>query len=310
MGEHLIRKGTAVSGSDYQLLDFGKGRKLERFGNMILDRPSPPAEPFSVQQPAAFWSRANGTFRRSAGLKGSWRWRLSPAPQSWELKTGHFSLLLKPTEVGHLGIFPEQHANWDWIHAQTAAFLKKRTAFRVLNLFAYTGGSTLAAASALYEAGKRAEDAELFFVSHVDSAKNIVQWGRGNAELSGLQEAPIRWIAEDALKFVERELKRGRKYDAVILDPPSYGHGTRGEVWKLDQHLPILLKACAALIAESPAFVLLTAHSPGLDARGLGRMLREYFPGNFRSEGGAMSLRSETGRILPSGETARIVWEN
>jgi len=291
---------------DYHLLDFGKGRKLEQLGGVLLNRPSPPAEPFTTQESFSRWKQAVGEFRRSEGLKGSWKWKKFPAPQSWKLETSHFSLILKPTEVGHLGVFPEQEPNWEWIYEQTKYFLARRSTFRVLNLFAYTGGSTLAVAAAMREAGKTSADVENFCVSHVDSAKNIVQWARGNAEASGLADAPVRWIGEDALKFVQRELKRGRKYDAVILDPPSYGHGTKGEVWKLEQNLPELLDLCAELIEDSPAFVLLTAHSPGLDARGLARLLREHFPPQARCEFYPMELKTASGRVLPSGEAARM----
>lgn len=289
----------------YRLLDFGKGRKLEKFGGILLDRPSPPAELFTTREPFSIWEKADGMFRRSEGLKGNWRWKTSTAPQSWQLETSHFSLILKPTEVGHLGVFPEQEPNWEWIYDRTKFYLARRSAFRVLNLFAYTGGSTLAAAAAMREAGKTSANAEIFSVSHVDSAKNIVQWARENAEISDLADAPVRWIGEDALKFTRRELKRGKKYDAVILDPPSYGHGTKGEVWKLDQNLPELLDLCADLIADSPAFVLLTAHSPGLDERGLARLLREHFP-PARCDFYPMELKTATGRVLPSGAAARI----
>lgn len=292
----------------YELLDFGQGRKLECVDGVRLDRPSPPAEPFEMRLPPSEWSRVHGQFRRSDGLRGSWRWKAERPRKVWALKTAHFSLELKPTEVGHLGIFPEQAPNWEWIYEQTKFFLERRSAFRVLNLFAYTGGSTLASAAAMSAAGKTSDDAERFFTAHVDSAKNIVQWARANAELSGLTGAPIRWIGEDAVRFVQRELKRGRTYDAVILDPPSYGHGTRGEVWKLEQNLPELLDLCAELIAASPAFVLLTAHSPGLDARELERILRQHFPRGGESEAYPMELRTKSGRILPSGMAARMAW--
>ncbi|MDO4629779.1 MAG: class I SAM-dependent methyltransferase [Planctomycetia bacterium] len=293
--------------TEYEILDFGNGRKLERLGGRLLDRPSPPAEGFRTAENVSRWQQAEGKFRRSDGLKGRWQWR-GAVPKSWVMDTGIFRLELKPTEVGHLGVFPEQWPNWEWIYTQTREFLARRESFRVLNLFAYTGGSTLASASAMKECGLTSEEVERFCTVHVDSAKNIVQWARGNAEISGMENCPIRWIGEDALRFVLREVKRGRKYHAVILDPPSYGHGTRGEVWKLDQHLPELLEACAELMTDGPGFVLLTAHSPGLDARGMGRMLERYFPGTARCETYSMQLRTASGRVLPSGEAARLVW--
>lgn len=296
-----------IPNDSYELLDFGKGRKLERLGGVLLDRTSPPAETFTMTEPHSLWKQADGTFWRNDGLKGKWSWRCR-LPEPWILKTNHFDLELKPTEVGHLGIFPEQSPNWEWIYAKTKDFLTCRPAFRVLNLFAYTGGSTLAAAAAMNDAGKTACDNDSFFTVHVDSAKNIVQWARNNAMISALENAPIRWIAEDALKFVQREIKRGRKYDAIILDPPTYGHGTKGEVWKMERHLPELLDGCARLIEDSPAFVLLTAHSPGMDARKLGKILEYHFPGKGTCETYSMSIKTQTGRILPSGEAARMIW--
>lgn len=293
----------------YELLDFGRGRKLERLGGILLDRTSPPAEGFAPQKAPSDWRQAEGVFWRTDGLKGKWSWRRS-APQKWIQKTPRFALELKPTDVGHLGIFPEQYPNWEWIYSQTKTFLQRRSAFRALNLFAYTGGSTLAVAAAMNEAGKTAEDADAFCTVHVDSAKNIVQWARNNAEISGLQNAPVRWIAEDALKFVQREVKRDRKYEAIILDPPTYGHGTKGEVWKLERCLPELLRDCAKLMDRQPAFVLLTAHSPGLDAKKLGRILEDYFPQKGICETYPMFLKAKTGKILPSGEAARIVWRD
>ncbi len=294
--------------TEYEILDFGNGRKLERLGGRLLDRPSPPAEGFQTTEGVFQWRQAEGKFSRSDGLKGSWQWR-DEAPKSWLMDTGMFQLELKPTEVGHLGVFPEQRSNWKWIHTQTREFLARRKSFRVLNLFAYTGGSTLATASAMKNHGLTSEDVERFCTVHVDSAKNIVQWARGNAEISGLGNSPIRWISEDAFRFVLRELKRGRKYHALILDPPSYGHGTHGEIWKLDQHLPELLEACAELMTDKPGFVLLTAHSPGLNARGMERYLKRYFPGNTYCETYPMQLRTASGRVLPSGEVARLVWK-
>ena len=170
-------------------------------------------------------------------------------------RTGRCVLELKRTNFGHLGLFPEQAANWPWIAEQVAS----APAMRVLNLFAYTGGSTLAAAAAGAE------------VVHVDAAKNIVAWARRNAALSGLADAPIHWIAEDALKFVKRELRRENRYDAVILDPPSYGHGAHGEVWRLSQHLPRLLELCGQLTAGRRRFMLLTCHTPDFEPARLAR---------------------------------------
>jgi 23S rRNA (cytosine1962-C5)-methyltransferase len=230
----------------YELLGFGNGRKLERFGPLIVDRPSPAAERMP-RTDRALWTKADGRFERIANDQGQWKWRTAP-PASWQIAHDPFSLHLKPTEFGHLGVFPEQAANWDWIAEKVR---RAGRTLKVLNLFAYTGGSTLAAAAAGAE------------VTHVDAAKNVVQWARRNAKLSGLADAPIRWIAEDAVKFVRRELRRENFYDAVILDPPSYGHGPQGEAWKLASDLLPLLNDCAALVQRRPAFFLLTCHTPG-----------------------------------------------
>ena len=227
----------------YELLDFGDGRRLERFGPLTLDRPCPAAETFARQCPAA-WQAADARFERSDENEGQWTCRRELPPR-WEIALGRLVLELKRTEFGHLGVFPEQVENWRWLAEQLADCPnlggEKPSRLRVLNLFAYTGGSTLAAAAAGAE------------VVHVDAARNIVAWARRNAELSGLANAPIHWIADDALKFVTRELRRGRRYDAVILDPPSYGHGPHGEVWRLAQHLPQLLELCGQLARAAAA---------------------------------------------------------
>ena len=189
-----------------------------------------------------------------------------------------------------MGLFPEQADNWAWIDERVR---KAGRPLKVLNLFAYTGGSTLAAAAAGAE------------TVHVDAAKNIVAWARRNAELSDLPAAPIRWIVEDARKFVKRELRRGNRYDAVILDPPSYGHGPRGEVWRLPKHLPRLLSLCGQLTAGRPEFMLLTCHTPGYEPSTLARMLFEALAGEGIVAAGPLLLRSADGRELPSGTVAQ-----
>ncbi len=237
----------------YELLDYGQGRKLERFGDVSVDRPSPAAEGAVPTRPQA-WKAATVRFERTTGESGRWSPR-GAVPASWSFCDEDLHFLLKPTPFGHVGLFPEQRTNWRWIRQQVA---RRPAGLRVLNLFAYTGGSTLAAAAA----GAA--------VTHVDAARNVVQWARQNAAASDLQTAPIRWITEDASRFVTRELRRGQKYDALILDPPSYGHGPKGETWKLSSDLLPLLKNCRSLLGERPAFVLLTCHSPGFGAAELG----------------------------------------
>lgn len=274
----------------YQLLDFGAGRKLEQFGSYVLDRPSPAAEGAAERSPA-LWSAAHARFDRAE--QGSWTLN-GTLEQPWRATLGEKVFELKLTDFGHLGIFPEQADHWDWIarHVRTA-----ERPLKVLNLFAYTGGSTLAAAAAGAE------------VVHVDAAANVVAWARRNAELSGLADAPIRWITEDASKFVGRELKRGNHYDAVILDPPGYGHGPKGETWKLEEDLDGLLAACLELTAGSRQFVLLTCHSGELaHAAPLLKHIVTHCPG-LRDEGrmtaADMLLTSAAGERLHSGAGVR-----
>jgi 23S rRNA (cytosine1962-C5)-methyltransferase len=282
-----------VLATSYQLLDFGNGRRLERFGDATLDRPCPAAEQTSQRNPAA-WQHADARFEGRNEEKGRWTNR-RPLPARWTLSFGSLQFELKCTEFGHVGLFPEQAENWNWIAETISAVKPEPTADRlkVLNLFAYTGGSTLAAAAAGAQ------------VTHVDAAKNVVAWARRNAELSGLANAPIRWIAEDAVKFVQRELKRGNRYDAVILDPPSYGHGPKGETWQLAKHLPTLLAMCGELTACRPAFLLQTCHTPGYDARTLTAMMQDVWGKKGTWAARPLDIRAATGARLPSGVVVR-----
>ena len=271
----------------YQLIDFGDGRRLERFAAVTLDRPCPVAE--GIQQgDLDLWQRADGRFEKTGNDQGHWTAN-GELPERWNVSHGAVTFELKCTPVAHLGVFPEQTDNWDWIARQVQAVGEPVS---VLNLFAYTGGSTLAALAAGAE------------VVHVDAARNTVAWARRNAELSGMADRPVRWIAEDAVKFAKRELKRGNRYNAVILDPPSYGHGTRGEVWRLAKHLPRLLQLCGELTAGRRRFVLLTCHTLGFDPQRLKTMTAEAL-GDGSLTAGRLTLRSVTGRELPSGAVVR-----
>jgi 23S rRNA (cytosine1962-C5)-methyltransferase len=274
----------------YQLLDFGAERKLERFGNYLLDRYSPPAEDVRKSN-SAEWKNVHARFERTEGDEGRWK-PADALPATWTIAHAELTFELQATPFGHVGVFPEQAANWDWIAKQVT---RASRPLRVLNLFAYTGGSTLAAAVAGAE------------VVHVDSAKNTVAWARRNAELSGLADKPIRWIAEDAKKFAERELRRGNRYDAVILDPPSYGHGPKGEAWKITRDLHPLLTTCAELTEGQRAFMLLTCHSPGFDPPEVEAMLADAVFGTCQAGATARSLTISCvdGRELPSGVVAR-----
>ncbi len=278
---------------NYELLDFGEGRRLERFGTKIIDRPCPAAENRHKTSPQ-LWLKANYRFITEAHRSNSERGRWLPeTPSPWIVDFGAMRLELRGTPFGHLGVFPEQRQNWPWIAEQIKdAQRPERRPIRVLNLFAYTGGSSIAAALAgLESAGVE--------TVHVDSSRNAIDWAKRNAELSGVAQR-IRFIGEDARKFVQREIRRGNRYDAVMLDPPSYGHGVRGEAWKIAEHLPELLAQLATILSEQPVLFLLTAHSPGLDSLGLQNLLRDAgFP--RESQKISMMLSSTQGQSLPSG---------
>lgn len=288
--------------SDYELLDFGAGRKLERFGDCLIDRPAPAAEDSQRANPQS-WDQATARFELAGEQRGGERGRWVPAdalPERWEVAFGPLRFEIKPTDFGHLGVFPEQAENWEWIAEQVQSSKAEGRRLKILNLFAHTGGSTLAAAHAGAE------------VVHVDSAKSAVAWARRNAELSGLADAPIRWIVEDAAKFVRRELARGNRYDAVILDPPSYGHGPAGESWKLEDDLPQLLADCAELTAGRCRFMLLTCHTPSVTPAGardyLASVATSANPDFSRKKliaSKSLCLKRADGGLLKSGVAAR-----
>ena len=302
---------------EYELIDFGDARKLERFGAYLIDRPCPAAEGLPQQEPN-MWRRAAARFSGRQGQAGQWQVDAN-MPKRWTVSHHHLKFELRPTRVGQLGIFPEQAACWDWIAAQVARAEgaidgpdrasiatasgtvtppcddARRQASKVLNLFAYTGGSTLAAAAAGAQ------------VVHIDAAKSSVTRARTNAGLSQLAAAPIRWIVEEAVRFTSRELRRGNRYDAVILDPPSYGHGPQGRPWRLAEHLPTLLQRCGELTAGRLAFVLLTCHTPGFGPEVLvDHLARASFCGPRSAiDAGPLQLITADGRTLPSGHFAR-----
>jgi 23S rRNA (cytosine1962-C5)-methyltransferase len=255
----------------YELLDFGDGRKLERFGPYVLDRPSPAADRAARERPQ-LWAQAAARYDRDEGPAGHWSCA-RPLDSPWRIKFGTLSLELKLTDSGHLGVFPEQAGNWQW----TAESVRQTGPVKVLNLFAYTGAATLAAA------GVGAE------IVHVDASVSAVAWARRNASASNLGRAPIRWIVEDVLKFVRRERTRGNFYDAVILDPPAYGHGPRGQSWKLESHLDELLATCLELCRGEEEFLLLTCHSGRL---GCASELLNYAIAHAPRLGGSGTLSS------------------
>jgi 23S rRNA (cytosine1962-C5)-methyltransferase len=279
---------------DYELLDFGGGRKLERFGPYRIDRPCPSAEWLSSGS-AALWRQATARYDRTAATSGIWT-PPDALPTEWPIRLAGFEFLLRPNAFGHLGIFPEHWACWSWVEARVAAGLAgTQRPVRVLNLFAYTGGSTLAAAKAGAE------------VTHVDAARNMVLRAKDNLLRTGIAGASIRWIAEDARRFVDREVRRGSRYEGMIIDPPTYGHGVRGERWKLDRDLPPLLAKCATLCSDRIAFALLTCHTPGWGPTRLSRLLACMLPHLSTDEVacGELQIGTAIGRSLPAGSFAR-----
>ncbi|MEM9185680.1 MAG: class I SAM-dependent methyltransferase [Planctomycetota bacterium] len=298
---------------DYELIDFGAdagggaGRKLERFGPGVFDRPCPAAQ--SPKQKPEAWRHFDA--RYNGGRVGDGRWELAPgeelltadqqvtAPLGARGLSGaagdrSIALEIELSPAGQVGLFPEQFANWRWIAGQVQ---RARRPLRVLNLFAYTGGSTLAAACA----PKSVE------VTHVDASKPSVALARQNAARSGLAEAPVRWIVEDAVKYCRRELKRGSRYDAVILDPPTYGHGPKGEEWRLACDLPALLELIGELTERAPAFLLATCHTPGVGPAELSAYLSDGVVGHCGAPpaSGRLWLKTEEGRKIESGVYAR-----
>ena len=274
---------------DYELLDFGDGRKLERFGELVLDRPCPTAAGLPKAKPQA-WSNADARYLGDRTDTGKWN-------RKFDDFVIHVSSIRKmqlaALPSGQIGIFPEQHKNWEWIPEQVG---RQQKPVRVLNLFAYTGGSTLAAAAAGAE------------VTHVDSAKSMVSRARHNAEISELADRPIRWIVEDSVKFCQREVKRSNQYDAVILDPPSYGHGPKGESWSIKRDLLPLLELCGQLTHKNRLFILLTCHTPDIDEASLSAYLSDGIFGHCGQSARVAPLRLNStsgGRQLPSGTVAR-----
>ncbi len=274
---------------DYAVLDTGDGHKLERWGDIVLLRPDP-----QVIWPAsdpALWNRAMARYTRSESGGGAWSYARD-LPESWRVRYGELTFVVRPTGFKHTGLFPEQAANWDMMSGLIRGAGRK---ISVLNLFGYTGGATLACACAGAE------------VTHVDAAKGMVQWGKDNLASSKLADRPVRWIVDDALKFVEREARRGHRYDAILMDPPSYGRGPDGQVWKLEKEIYGLVTACAALLSDTPLFFIINAYTTGLQPAVLHQLLLACVA---RSRGGHIQadeivLPVETGGVLPCGATGR-----
>jgi 23S rRNA (cytosine1962-C5)-methyltransferase len=278
----------------YALLDSGNMQKLERIGPYTLIRPSPQAV-WTPRLPAAEWNRVDGVYVRSAEGAGAWEWRRK-VEREFIIIYNNLSFQIKLTNFGHMGLFPEQATNWDWLRGKIRTRLRRTNDrnLHVLNLFAYTGGSTLAAS----QAGAH--------LTHVDAAKGVVDWARKNAELCALQERPIRWLVDDALKFIKREERRNSTYQGIILDPPSFGRGPQGEVFKIEDDLMPLLEACKAILAEDALFVLYSCHTPGFTPLVLQNQLAalvDTHGGKIESD--EMMVAESGGRPLPSGAYSR-----
>ena len=291
------------SPDQYQLLDYGSGRKLERFGDQVLDRPSPAAERASPAEPE-IWHAATARFDLAKGGSGQWSDVVSPSGTgeagAWSVRHNQAQLLLQRSASGNVGIFPEQARNWDWIAEQVDVMQRmvNDRAPRVLNLFAYTGGATLAAAAAGAE------------VTHVDSSGPTVSWAKRNADASDMADAPVRWLVEDAMKFVARECRRGNRYDGVIADPPTYGHGPKGRPFKFRDSIWELLAACSELLESAedrPRFLVFSCHAPGFgdaDAESAITSVLGAAKGG-RTTSGPLTLDAPAGRSLSAGVCAR-----
>lgn len=284
---------------DYQLVDCGDGMKQERWGEYTLVRPDPQIIwPRHGSTPGAPWTAWDGFYHRSETGGGNWDFRRK-LPEHWTIGYAPLGLTFKirPTSFKHTGLFPEQAVNWDWFSGKISHARQAGRTPHVLNLFGYTGAATVAAA----KAGAA--------VCHVDAAEGMVKWCRENAALSGLAEAPIRTIVDDCLKFARRELKRGRKYDAVIMDPPTYGRGSTGEMWKLEDNLWELLGECRALLSDDPLFILINAYTARLSPTVVANLLAELMHGRGGTlTAGEVGLPIQRdGKVLPCGIYGR--WE-
>jgi 23S rRNA (cytosine1962-C5)-methyltransferase len=284
---------------EYALLDASGGERLERWGKYILIRPDPQIL-WDTPRKNPLWQNPDGVYRRSSSGGGSWV--VARMPSAWNIRYGSLTFQLRPMGFKHTGLFPEQAVNWDWFSARirSARSVRPETAPRVLNLFAYTGGATAAAAAAGAS------------VCHVDASRGMVNAAKENLRLSGLADAPVRYLVDDCRKFVEREIRRGSRYDGIIMDPPSYGRGPSGEVWKLEECAYELISRTVLLLSDRPLFFLINSYTAGLSPASMAYMLQESMRTAGISDGnvtcGELGLVvEENGLILPAGASVR--WE-
>lgn len=274
---------------DYEVLDTSRGEKLERWGKYLLIRPDPQVI-WDTPRNLPGWKHCNGHYHRSS--RGGGDWEFFDLPQQWTIHYRDLTFNLKPFSFKHTGLFPEQAANWDWFGD---LIRQANRPVKVLNLFAYTGGATLAAAAAGAS------------VTHVDASKGMVTWAKENAASSRLSDAPVRWIVDDCVKFVQREIRRGNHYDAVIMDPPSYGRGPKGEIWKIEESIHGLIQLCAQLLSEDPLFFLVNSYTTGLQPAVLTYLIStelKNLGGYVRSEEIGLPV-SANGLVMPCGASGR-----
>ncbi len=277
---------------DYEVIDTAGGEKLERWGDYLLIRPDPQVI-WDTPKNDRRWKNWNGHYHRSS--KGGGEWEFRKLPEQWSIRYKDLTFHLKPFSFKHTGLFPEQAVNWDWFGALIRAAVSEGRPVKVLNLFAYTGGATLAAAAA----GAA--------VTHVDASKGMVGWAKENAAASGLGDRPVRWLVDDCTKFVEREIRRGSRYDAIIMDPPSYGRGPKGEIWKIEDCIYPMVSLAAQLLSDSPLFFLLNSYTTGLAPAVLTYLLSLALHGRGgKVESQEIGLPvSAPGLILPCGASGR-----
>lgn len=279
---------------DYELIDCSDGERLERWGNIILIRPDPQII-WSTPKKNPLWRKAHARYHRSSSGGGKWE-VYKKHPDVWKINFNDLCFQIKPMGFKHTGVFPEQAVNWLFLDEKIRSSKRQ---LNVLNLFAYTGGATLACANA----GAK--------VCHVDASKGMVQWAKENSAVSGLSDKPVRWIIDDCIKFVQREIRRGNKYDGIIMDPPSYGRGPGGEVWKLEEQLFSLVELCTGVLSDNPEFFLLNSYTTGLSPAVmqylLGVLIQKKFGGSLSSD--EIGLKAtDTGLVLPCGSTA--IWQS
>ena len=283
--------------NDYEVIDCSKGEKLERWGDYLLVRPDPQVI-WDTPKKEKGWRKMNGHYHRSS--KGGGEWEFFQLPKEWTIQYSlpinkKLTFHLKPFSFKHTGLFPEQAANWNWFSQLIADAVSKGRQVKVLNLFAYTGGATLAAAAAGAS------------VTHVGASKGMVTWEKANAISSGLKDAPIRWLVDDCVKFVEREIRRGNHYDAIIMDPPSYGRGPKGEIWKIEESVYPLIQLCSQILTDNPLFFLINSYTTGLQPAVLSYMISTVLgTANGTVTASEIGLPvSSNGLVLPCGASGR-----